>query len=267
MPFTSTAKVKIFYEVKGEGDTLVLLHDLFQDHHIFDSWVVELSKSYQVIAVDLRGCGQSELGKDLFTIKEMAQDVKALLKELKIEKFSLLGNSMGAAVALAVAREHQDGCEKLILGNGFIHLSEIVKWSLEIIEEMFSHKVSLKEVYKLYMPWILSSRFFDNPEDIKAIIKVIEKSKHPIKAKSFKFLVQALMKFNATSWIKKIKTDSLVVIGEEDIFTIFKESRSLVRALENSQVELFPGGHSSFQEGPNRFKEIAENFLKTKVED
>ena len=81
-----------------------------------------------------------------------------------------------------------------------------------------------------------------------------------MKVEGFKKLVEAAIDFNSSNIIKHIKAETLVVIAEEDIYCLFKDSRQMIRSLENHKVELMSGGHASKMEHPNRIIEVIRDF-------
>jgi pimeloyl-ACP methyl ester carboxylesterase len=112
---TTNDGVKIYYEAKGKGKPLVMIHGWSCSGRYFDWNFDELAKSCRVIRLDLRGHGQSDKPTWGYTMPRMAKDVYDLIEALKLEDVTLLGWSMGGAVIWAY---HQ------LFGNE--HLSKMV---------------------------------------------------------------------------------------------------------------------------------------------
>ncbi|MGB5693093.1 MAG: alpha/beta hydrolase, partial [Flavobacteriaceae bacterium] len=93
--FVETNGVKLYYEVHGEGEPLVMLHGFTLSHTIWDQFVANFSKEYQVILVDLRGHGRSTNPTEVFTHKEFAKDIYGLMDSLQINTFKAIGFSSG----------------------------------------------------------------------------------------------------------------------------------------------------------------------------
>lgn len=87
--------VKIYYEIHGEGEPLVLLHGFTMSHDMWEEWIEDLSKDYKLILPDLRGHGNSTNPSNEFTHKKSATDIYALLDILDIDKFNAMGFSSG----------------------------------------------------------------------------------------------------------------------------------------------------------------------------
>lgn len=110
-------EAKIYYEVTGAGEPLVLLHGNGENLCYFDEQVPAFSQRYRVIAIDTRGHGRSTRGSGAFCFERFADDVAAVMDELDAEKAHLLGFSDGGNIALAFALRHPARLRSLIL-NG-----------------------------------------------------------------------------------------------------------------------------------------------------
>jgi pimeloyl-ACP methyl ester carboxylesterase len=94
----------IAFDRRGEGPPLVLLHPLGADRRVWDPIVGPLSATHEVIAIDLPGFGQSPpLRHETPTPRRLAEAVAALLRELRIDRPHVVGNSLGGWVALELA--------------------------------------------------------------------------------------------------------------------------------------------------------------------
>lgn len=92
----------IYYEIKGNGFPILLLHGNMENHHIFDKVVDVLSKDYQCIAIDTRHHGKStKSGK--VSYETYKQDMLSLCDELNISEYDVIGFSDGAIIGLLLA--------------------------------------------------------------------------------------------------------------------------------------------------------------------
>ena len=99
--FTTSDGVKLFYEEKGSGRPLVLIHGWSCSGRFFSRNTEALARRCRVITVDLRGHGKSDKPEWGYRISRMAKDVRDLLTTLDLTDTILLGWSMGAAVAFS----------------------------------------------------------------------------------------------------------------------------------------------------------------------
>ncbi len=117
-PTTGYAPVnglKMYYEVNGSGDPVVLLHGAFMTiTNNWTGWIGELSKTRKVIAVELQGHGRmADIDRDISSAN-LADDVAALLDHLKIPSADLIGYSMGGGVAMQCAIRHPEKVRKVV---------------------------------------------------------------------------------------------------------------------------------------------------------
>lgn len=104
------------YKISGNGlAPLVLVHGYMEDLSIWDKMIPHLSQDFKIIRVDLPGHGNTPLKEEVSYMDQMASDLKALLKELEMDKFHLLGHSMGGYVSLAYANMFPSDLESLTL--------------------------------------------------------------------------------------------------------------------------------------------------------
>ena len=118
-PTTGYAPVnglKMYYEVHGSGDPVVLLHGAFMTiTNNWTGWIGELSKTRKVIAVELQGHGRTaDIDRDISSAN-LADDVAALLDHLKVPRADVIGYSMGGGVAMQCAIRHPEKVRKVVV--------------------------------------------------------------------------------------------------------------------------------------------------------
>lgn len=107
--------VKMYYEIRGSGEPVVLLHGAFMA--ISGEWnefVRELSKTRKVIAVEMQGHGRTADIKRDITFENLADDVAGLLDHLKIQSADIVGYSLGGGVAMQCAIRHPQKVRKVV---------------------------------------------------------------------------------------------------------------------------------------------------------
>src|SRR5262249_35358906 len=107
--------LKMYYEIHGSGQPLVLLHGAFGFVEGWATILPALAKTHQVIMIEWQGHGRTnDLDRPL-TYEQMTEDTAALLKQLKIKDADFFGYSMGGTVALGVAIWHPELVRKLAI--------------------------------------------------------------------------------------------------------------------------------------------------------
>jgi pimeloyl-ACP methyl ester carboxylesterase len=139
-PTTGYAPVnglKMYYEIHGTGEPVVLLHGAFMTiTNNWTGWIGELAKTRKVIAVEMQGHGRTaDIPRDI-TNENLADDVAALLKQLKIPRSDLIGYSMGGAVAMQCAIRHPDQVRKVVVISSTFRRDGMVKEALDGIPKL-----------------------------------------------------------------------------------------------------------------------------------
>src|ERR671918_2275463 len=147
-PITGYAPVnglKMYYEVHGSGDPVVLLHGSFMTITSnwtaaggwgAGDWIGELSKTRKVIAVEMQGHGRTADIKRDFSYENLADDVAGLLDYLKIPSADLIGYSLGGGVAMLSAIRHPEKVRKVVSISAVFRHDGWVKEALDVFPQL-----------------------------------------------------------------------------------------------------------------------------------
>jgi len=105
--------MKMYYEVSGEGEPLVVLHGAYMNIPSMGAIIPKLAETHKVYAVELQGHGRTTDIDRPITYPNLADDVAAFMDAVKLEKADVFGYSMGAAAALQLAIRHPEKVNKL----------------------------------------------------------------------------------------------------------------------------------------------------------
>ena len=107
--------MRMYYETRGSGPPLILLHGFFGCGQSWEPLVPELAVHYRLIIPDLRGHGRSNNPTGRFTHRQSATDVLTLLDQLGIRRFKAIGISTGGMTLLHIATRQPDRVEAMVL--------------------------------------------------------------------------------------------------------------------------------------------------------
>ena len=222
--------ISLYYEEKGEGFPLVLLHGNGEDHTYFKNQIEFFSKSRRVIAVDTRGHGKSPRGGGEFSIRRFADDLRSFFLEHGIERADILGFSDGGNIALLFALKNPKTVRKLIL-NGANLFPKGVRKSVQLPIELG---------YRLAKPFArLSKKAKKNAEMLSLMVNdpYIEPNE-----------------------LQYICAPTLVIAGTHDMI---KEShtRLIAGKIPGAKLRFIEGDHFIANKNHDEFNKAAEAFL------
>jgi pimeloyl-ACP methyl ester carboxylesterase len=140
-PTTGYAPVnglKMYFEVHGSGDPVVLLHGAFMTISSETEWIAELAKTRKVIAVEMQGHGRTADISRPMSAANFADDVAALLDYLKIPRADVIGYGMGGGVAMQCAIRHPEKVRKVVSISAALSKDGWVKEAAESIPEIIA---------------------------------------------------------------------------------------------------------------------------------
>ncbi|TAE51944.1 MAG: alpha/beta hydrolase [Bacteroidetes bacterium] len=121
--YVQAGDARIYYEVYGKGQPLVLLHGgLFGSTVEMTDLIEKLKKDYQVIAISTRGHGKSELGKEPISLKQRATDAMAVINAVTQDSVIVIGFSDGGYSAYQLAAMYPERIKKMVvMGAGELY--------------------------------------------------------------------------------------------------------------------------------------------------
>ncbi|MBD3254754.1 MAG: alpha/beta fold hydrolase, partial [Candidatus Lokiarchaeota archaeon] len=112
--FAEINGIIICYEIRGQGEPIVLVHGFGSSKETWLAQAPVLSKYYKVITLDNRGAGKSERPNKKYSMETFSDDIQGLLDHLKIPKAkAVLGWSLGGMIVQHFALKYPDRAEKI----------------------------------------------------------------------------------------------------------------------------------------------------------
>lgn len=147
---------KIYYEVYGEGQPLVLLHGAFMTIEMnWGQLIPELSKTRKVIAIEMRGHGHTPFSDGKLDLATMASDVAGVMDYLKVESADVAGYSMGGSIAYQLTIQNPKRVKKLVIISSTYKSSgwlPVVTNSFKSFKPEFFTNTPLKTAYDAAAP-------------------------------------------------------------------------------------------------------------------
>jgi 3-oxoadipate enol-lactonase len=253
--------IEMAYDVEGSGPPVVLLHGYPFNRSMWREQVEALQASNRVITPDLRGLGETEATPEPATMNEMAEDVAALLDELKIDRVALGGLSMGGYVALAFVRRFPLRVRALILAD--TRPQPDTEEGKRAREEQ-AQKV-LEEgtgaIADLILKKALAPATLTERPDVVARVREMILTANPLGAAAA--LRGMALRSDQTHFLASILAPTLVIVGSEDQLTPPADAELMRREIRGSRLVVIPGAaHVSNLERPAEFNRALTEFLR-----
>lgn len=249
---------RISFEQEGTGPDLVVLHSLLTDRRAFEAVVPALADRFRVNLVDLPGFGKSaQVG---FAIDAHADAVGAFFEagEFDPTRTVLLGNGLGAFIALGTAVRHGDRFERLCLVGCGARFSEPARETFATmarrVEEGGMEAVSDAAVRRIFPDTYLEA----HPE-VRAERRRVLANTDP---GAFVGGCLALQRVDYRGEAETVANPTLVLVGSEDRATPPAMARELRDRIPGADlIEIDGVGHAPQMQAPDRFLQALEGFL------
>lgn len=250
---------RLWYELRGEGLPLVLLHDGLVPSGTWDDQMPAFVRLFRTVRYDRRGYGRSDAAKAAFSDVD---DLHAVMESLKIDRAVLVGCSNGAKLAVDYTLAHPEQVGSLVLVgpvvSGLPYSEHFKRRGLENYQPMLRDK----NVEGLIEAWV-QDRYILDPASSKArerLRALLKGSPNPLVKPGIQSLAQ---KNPAVGRLSEIKVPALIVVGASDIPDVHAHSGALEAGIQGSRRVVIPdAGHLIHLEKPDLFNETVLAFLR-----
>ncbi len=241
----------------GKGFPFVLVHGFLGSSQMWEPQIEYFKKNYRVITPDLPGFGKSNKSESYNSITSMAQIIIECLKKKKVEKFYLLGHSMGGMIVQEIVNIVGNQVSKLICyGTGPIGE---VPGRFETMDQ--SKEKLQKEGLKITSHRIAKT-WFVREEKAKYFYLCLDAGRST-NLESANNALLAMQNWNGLKKLKNIKNQTLIIWGDQDKSYNFDQADVLNQNIKNSELKIFKGcSHNTHLEKPDEFNDYVEKFLQ-----
>jgi pimeloyl-ACP methyl ester carboxylesterase len=263
--FVTVNGLRLHYLEWGDATKppLVMLHGIARHAHTFDHIAADLARDYHVIAVDMRGHGDSSWSPaGAYLVEDYVADIEGLISQLRLDGITFLGNSTGGRVVQVFAGRHPELVSRLIvedvgperpqeIASGFARRvqEEANGWASEdeLVAQLVKQNARTPErLVRNYVHYGLKPR-----ADGRLIWK-----RDPDLVKGF--VTTELWKD-----VSRITAPTLYVLGGASTIVPAETQRRLKQTLPRCEIVTMPGlGHYPDSEDTDGFMAIVNQFLK-----
>ncbi|MFF4423558.1 alpha/beta fold hydrolase [Streptomyces sp. NPDC001549] len=218
----------------------------------------ELAASYSVVGVDYPGTGDTPQATGPLTLDELADQLVAAADAEGLERFAVLGYSVGGNVAVRVATRYPERVTALVLTATFARAGN----RLKLVGDVWSELAGRREnelLARLLVPLALSEAALESlsPEQVEAVVRDTAASVPPGSGDHVALLEGADLRAE----IARIDVPALVVVTTGDRLVPPALQRELADALPGARVAELPTGHLPFAERPAEWAALVGGFL------
>ncbi len=265
MPFTKVGDIRIYYEIHGDGDPLLLIMGYGSNCSHWFAIRDSLAKEHRVIIFDNRGTGRSDKPDIPYTAEMMTGDIIGLLDAIGIGATNVFGVSMGGMIAQEFALRYPGRLKSLILGCTSCGGPNAIKSTAEATAFLFDpERAKLSNEEKAYstIPWLWNKDFIDNnPEAVKRYVATT--TEHPTPPYAYICQGNFIMTFNSYDRLPEIKAPTLAICGAEDRLISPDNSQILASRIPNAELVILENaGHGFITDSAEESSKIILEFLK-----
>jgi aminoacrylate hydrolase len=260
MPRISIGDCHLYYERHGGGYPVLLVTGLAGTAQYWRDLIPVFARSYDVIVHDHRGMGGSDPATCSATIERLAADVVALMDALGIDKAHVVGHSAGGAVAQILAIEHPQRLASVVVTASWTradaYFRRLFALRKEILVRLGPASYVQASTLLLYPSHYIARNHERLRQEEAMALAHFPQPEHVMSR------IDAILAFDRTSELARIRVPALVVAAQDDLVTPAYFSEELARRIPGAEAKFFAhGGHYFPQVLPREFCQAVKPFL------
>ena len=266
--FIEIEGMQVHYRDEGKGTPIVLIHGTASSLHTWDSWTKELTKTHRVIRLDLPAFGLTGANTTAdYSIKSYTSFLHKFLNKIYLNKFYLVGNSLGGNIAWNYTAEHPEKIEKLILVDASgLPTNKPQPWIFKMAKTPVLNTLFLYVTPKMVIKDNMEQVYADDSKITDELITRYHKlalrtgnRRAFIDRAKTDFKLGEKANYNK---LKSIKTPTLLIWGAKDLWIPLNNGKRMDSILPNSKLVILENsGHVPMEENPEESLIILKEFL------
>lgn len=261
MPRISIGDCELYYEREGSGFPVLFITGLAGTANFWHGQMPSFARSYETIAYDHRGVGQSDQKCASSVIERLAADAIGLLDALGIAKAHVIGHSAGGAVAQVLAIEHPQRLASVVIVAGWTKPDAYFRRFFGLRKELLSRLGPSSYIQANTLFLYPASYIAANNEKLRQI--EAQALAHSPSPETIGSRIDAILAFDRTADLGRIRTPTLVLGAQDDVITPAYFSEELARRIPGAEAKFFPqGGHDFPHTLGREFNQAVLPFLQ-----
>ncbi|MFN3762548.1 MAG: alpha/beta fold hydrolase [Anaerolineae bacterium] len=267
MPIVTIKERSLFYEERGTGFPLLFGHSYLWDSAMWEPQISAFSPVYRCIVPDLWAHGRSDLPpEDFSSIETLADDFWAFAQTLGLERFAVIGLSVGGMWGVHLALSHPEAVAALVLMDTYVGPEPEEKrlryfGMLDMVEKARAVPAPIVEAV---IPLFFSPVTIQKKPELPARLRTALTTLPPERVPGVVAIGRAI--FSRASLLERlpeIRVPTLIIVGADDLSRPPSESEEMARLIPGARLEIIPeAGHISNLEQPERVTSLIQSFLE-----
>ena len=254
--------LRVRYVRKGEGPPVVLLHGLASSIYTWKDVVPALAARHDVVALDLPGFGDSTV-PERFNSEQAVRAVVALMDRLGMARASLVGNSLGGAIAVLIAARTPERVDRLVLldAAGYNFRPADRPWILRLVAALpagIADAMPRRPMVKLALRQIFHDQRLVTPEKVAEYVAPLRR---PGAARVVRQILLSEDAMGFPEIVRVVRAPTLVVWGRYDRWIPARDAERYASDIPGARVVLVDSGHMPQEERPAETAGLIEEFL------
>lgn len=246
------------YAIEGAGPTIVMVHGIGSHGQGWSSVVDNLKADFRCVTFDLRGHGVSPGTGERFGMEELVADLGALCRRLQLDRFHLMGHSLGAMIAASYARLSPDHVHSLALFSTAAFRTVEEKAKIHALVDGIRRNGLAASIDRLMRRWYTDQFIEANPEFIARRKDHLLCMNQQVLLNVFEIYAE----YEMGTWLHEICVPTLIVTGEHDPGCNPRLNHRIKNAMSNAQLVILQGlKHSILVEGADALADAIRRFL------
>lgn len=260
--------LRIRYVRKGDGPPVVLLHGIASSIYTWKDVLPALAGHHEVIAMDLPGFGDSAVpSPGSVSGARLGRTVVGLMDRLGLQRVSIVGNSLGGAIAVAVAAQLRDRVDRIVLIDpaGYNFAPADRPFVLRLAGAIPAPVLEALPVRPMVSLGLRQVFHDDSRVTRDKIAEYVAPLRRPGASTALHELLLGTDDLHFPGVIREVKAPTLILWGRYDTWIPPRDAERFAADIEGARVVMMEAGHMPQEERPAETAARIEEFLGAAV--
>jgi aminoacrylate hydrolase len=260
MPIATIADCDIHYEIKGEGEPVLLVAGLGGAASYWAPNVDAFAARHQVILHDHRGTGKSTRSEMDYSVELMADDLLQLMDKIGIRKAHLVGHSTGGAIGIVLGAIAPERIASLTLYATWAELDNQMAQCL-LLRQRILNAMGTSEYHRT-TPLFMYGPYYTRVSKDKIDAEIRAAIANSPSASIMSARVSGILKFDGLQYLDRITAPTMITVADDDILTPPYSSELIASRMPHAELVRIPrGGHAFSRAEPDAFNATVLGFI------